>query len=67
MEVRIYSYHCMDGKWKLILMGRGELKSQTSKQMMMTMMMMGSWIIYGTTHLIIRWSSIMRSDHYFNY
>ena len=43
----------MYGKWKLKLMGRGELKSQTSKQMMMTMMVtmmvMGSWIIYGTT------------------
>ena len=71
MEVRIYSYHYMDGKWKLILMGRGELRSQTSKQMMMTMMVtmmvMGSWIIYGTTHLIIMQSSITRSDHYFNY
>ena len=28
IEVRIYSYHYMDGKWKLILMGRGNSKAK---------------------------------------
>ena len=45
--------------------GEEEHKCRNFRQMIMTMMVMESWIIYGTTHVIIRQSSIMGSDHYF--
>ena len=69
MEVRMYSYllHGLPVETNIIGEGETQKPIENSKQMIMTMMVMGSWIIYGTIHLIIRWRSIMRSDRYFNY
>ena len=63
MEFRIYSYPLHRWSLENNINWQGELKSQNSKQMMMAMR---SWIIYGTALLIIRWSSIMRTDVYFS-
>ena len=55
------------GKVQANLLVMWQKRTMTFFKSLKSLMVMGSWIIYGTTHVIIRWSSIMRSDCYFNY